>query len=183
MINEKQLTKLSKFMSLVLRHAPETIGLTLDDNGWASVPALIDKMKQHGRHIDREMLEHIVATNNKKRFAFNHDGERIRASQGHSISVDLGYTAQQPPEKLYHGTSQKSTEMIFRTGIQKMKRHHVHLSADKMTAKTVGARHGKPVILTIDSQAMADENYTFFRTDNGVWLVEAIPVRFICARE
>ncbi len=183
MINEKQLTKISKFMSLVLRHAPEKIGLTLDENGWANVSDLIAKMKKHGTRIDRETLEYIVSNNNKKRFAFSDDGERIRASQGHSIQIELGYTAQRPPAKLYHGTSHKNVDNIFRTGIQKMSRHHVHLSADKATARNVGSRHGKPVILTIDTQAMEKENYTFFCSDNGVWLVDSVPKRFIIDRE
>lgn len=183
MINEKQLTKLSKFMSLVLRHSPETIGLTLDENGWARTSELIKKMTEHGKQIDRETLEHIVATNNKKRFAFSEGGKRIRANQGHSLSVDLGYTEQQPPEKLYHGTSQNNIEAIFSTGIQKMNRHHVHLSADKTTARTVGTRHGEPVVLTIDSQSMVNENYSFFCSENCVWLVDEVPVRFIVMQE
>src|ERR1700751_2971828 len=128
MISEKENIKTSKFLSLVLRHQPELIGLELDQNGWASVDALIKKANDHGLPLDSEVLNYIVDTNGKKRFAFNDNLDKIRASQGHSIEIDLGYTARMPPEILYHGTSTKNADSILKSGIQKRSRHHVHLS-------------------------------------------------------
>lgn len=136
-------------------------------------------MTQNGNNIDRITLEKLVATNIKKRFAFNEDKTEIRASQGHSIDVNLGYTAKEPPEYLYHGTSQKTTEIIFKMGIQKMSRHHVHLSTDKGTAEKVGMRHGKPIVLTVASKEMANAGYQFYQSESGVWLADEVPIKFI----
>lgn len=179
MIDEKQHTRLSKFISLVLRHKPGTIGLELDQEGWADVNELLEKMNAHQKHIDMETLNLIVENNNKKRFSFNEDRTRIRASQGHSIKVDLGYCAVEPPEVLYHGTARQNTGNIFKTGISKGSRHHVHLSLDVETAINVGQRHGKPVVLTIKAKAMHNDGYEFYRSDNGVWLTENVPVQYI----
>ena len=145
MITESETTKISKFLSLILRHKPETIGIKLDKNGWVTVSELIEKANLHGNKLDLDSLKHVVETNNKKRFAFNETEDMIRASQGHSVNVDLGYKKQQPPMKLFHGTSEKYLESILKTGLQKRNRHHVHLSSNMETAIDVGKRHGKPV--------------------------------------
>ena len=174
-----QTKRLSKFMSLVLRHKPETIGLDLDAQGWASVEDLIAKMNQHGKRINRRLLEQVVATNDKKRFALDPSGTRIRANQGHSIKIELGYIPEAPPEILYHGTARRFIESIFKTGLEKRKRHHVHLSADIPTALNVGGRHGKPVILEVLAGAMAEQGYEFFRSENAVWLTDHVPTQFL----
>ncbi|MES2486774.1 MAG: RNA 2'-phosphotransferase, partial [Bacteroidota bacterium] len=144
MATEKDLKHLSKFMSLVLRHRPEVIGLELDANGWANVAELIAKIQDAGSAIDAEVLNEIVATNAKKRFAFNDDSSKIRASQGHSVVVDLGFAPQQPPDVLYHGTAAQNRDAILADGLKKGNRQQVHLSIDKETATQVGSRHGSP---------------------------------------
>ncbi len=171
--------KISKFLSLVLRHQPELIGIQLDQNGWADVALLIEKVNAHGIQLDQIILNHIVATNPKKRFAFNDAQDKIRASQGHSIEIELGYTNQQPPEILYHGTGEKSVASILQTGLQKRNRQHVHLSADITTAIKVGQRHGKPKIFKVLAQQMFNDNYMFYISDNGVWLTDNVPVTYL----
>jgi len=170
---------ISKFLSLILRHKPETIGITLDENGWTSVSDLIEKMNQNGNHIDLPTLKKIVETNDKKRFAFNADKTKIRANQGHSIEVDLNYKAQIPPSILYHGTADSKLESIQKTGLQKMERHHVHLSVDKLVAINVGSRYGTPVVLEIDAETMHNDGHEFFVAENGVWLTDNIPTKYI----
>lgn len=174
MIDQKHLNKRSKFLSLVLRHKPEEIGLQLDKQGWADVDELITKMNAIGQSLNRETLEEIVATNAKKRFAFNADKTRIRANQGHSINIDLGYTPQTPPAILYHGTGNKYVDSIYQTGLQKKNRHHVHLSSDIETAKAVGQRHGKPVVFKLDVAAMLKDGIVFYVANNGVWLTDEV---------
>lgn len=171
--------KISKFLSLVLRHNPALIGLELDANGWASVVELLAKMKAKGHSINMEDLKHLVETNNKKRFAFSDDFEKIRANQGHSVEVDLGYEKQVPPPILFHGTAEQNLELILKSGIKKMNRHHVHLSQDVATAQKVGMRHGKPVILSINVKGMADIGFDFYLSTNGVWLTDFVPIEFI----
>jgi len=178
-MDNKQVVKLSKFMSLVLRHKPEVIGLQLDEHGWVSVEELMDKMNQKGKKIDREALNFIVENNSKKRFAFNDTLDKIRASQGHSIDINLGYTAQQPPEMLYHGTATRFLDSILQTGLEKRNRHHVHLTADKSTATQVGQRHGKVIILEVLAQKMFEDGYQFFVSENGVWLTDNVPTKYI----
>lgn len=178
-MNEKQKTKLSKFLSLILRHAPETIGLGLDENGWADVKELLEKSASHGKTFAFAELEEIVATNDKKRFAFDETKTKIRANQGHSLDVEIEFEKKTPPEILYHGTAEKNVGAIFASGLQKMKRHHVHLSADAETARNVGARYGKPVIFEVDTKAMLAENHEFFVSANGVWLTDEVPPRFL----
>ena len=179
MINEKQKIRISKFLSLVLRHKPQTIGIELDENGWTDVETLIEKSKQKGLDFDLEILDYVVETNSKKRFAFNDDKSKIRASQGHSIQIDLGYTTQMPPTILYHGTGQQSVEIIKKTGLKKLQRHHVHLSQDLETATAVGKRHGKPFIFKVLAAQMQADGHEFFVSENGVWLVDFVPVEYL----
>lgn len=174
-INEKEITRLSKFLSLVLRHKPETIGITLDENGWTEVSILIEKINASGTVLTLPILKHVVDTNSKKRFTLNETSDKIRASQGHSVEVDLGYTSQQPPAVLYHGTTVKFVDVILMEGLQKQKRHHVHLSADKETAINVGQRHGVPVVFEVMAAQMSASGFEFFRSDNGVWLTDHVP--------
>ncbi|MBI3217985.1 MAG: RNA 2'-phosphotransferase [Bacteroidetes bacterium] len=178
-MNDKELTHLSKFLSLVLRHQPETIGIQLDQQGWVAVHELLEKSARYGTPIDRATLDVVVESNSKKRFAFNEAGDKIRASQGHSVSVELGYESQQPPDILYHGTGEKSVASILSSGLEKRRRQHVHLSRDIETAMKVGQRHGKPVIFKVLAQQMHDEKYRFYISDNGVWLTDHVPVKYL----
>ena len=178
-MTKKEKTKTSKFLSLVLRHKPEVIGLILDENGWAKVEDLIQKANSNHTELSIETLEHVVESNNKRRFSFNEDKTKIRANQGHSIKVDLALSPQIPPETLYHGTGEKYVSSIEETGLIKKSRNHVHLSFDKATAFQVGQRHGKPVIFEIDSATMSKEGFDFFISENGVWLTESVPTRFL----
>jgi putative RNA 2'-phosphotransferase len=169
----------SKFLSLVLRHAPETIKLQLDKNGWADVDELIAQCNQFGKKLDFDLLEEVVETNDKKRFAFNEDLTKIRASQGHSIDVDLGLNPTQPIGFLYHGTVKEFIDSIKKDGLQKMSRQHLHLSKDLETAIKVGSRRGKPIILTIDAPKMAADGFLFYLSENNVWLTENVPAEYI----
>jgi putative RNA 2'-phosphotransferase len=171
--------RVSKFLSLVLRHDPGHIGLRLDEAGWADVDELLAGAAGAGVRIDRAMLERVVAENDKKRFALSPDGTRIRASQGHSVNVALGLEPQTPPEQLYHGTASRFVESIRESGLHSAARAHVHLSADEATARNVGQRHGKPVVLTIAAGRMHRDGRLFFRSENGVWLTDAVPVEYI----
>ncbi|GAB2841065.1 RNA 2'-phosphotransferase [Ferruginibacter profundus] len=176
---QQQLKHISKLMSLVLRHKPEAIGLQLDDNGWANVAALIDKINEQGNSVNFDIINTVVDTNDKKRFAFNEDKTMIRASQGHSIAVELNLKAVTPPDVLYHGTASRFIESILKEGLIKQQRQHVHLSLLQETAKAVGSRHGKPVILTINAKAMTAAGFVFYLSENGVWLVDSVPVEYI----
>jgi putative RNA 2'-phosphotransferase len=178
-MNERQRTRSSKFLSLVLRHEPDRIGVQLDDAGWIGVDELLAACRRHGAPIEQSELEEIVATSEKKRFAFSEDRRRIRANQGHSIEVSLGYTAQVPPARLFHGTATRFVESIRLNGLDKRERHHVHLSADVETAHKVGQRHGKPVILMVKADAMHAAGHAFYLSDNGVWLTDNVPADFI----
>jgi len=179
MINDKQITHISKFLSLVLRHQPETIGIQLDQRGWTDIDELIEKANSYGVKFDREILNHIVATNSKKRFAFNNTLDKIRASQGHSVEIELGYTNQKPPEILFHGTGEKSVQSILDTGLEKRNRQHVHLSSDFDTAVKVGQRHGKPFVFKVLAERMYNDNFQFFISDNGVWLTDHVPTKYL----
>ena len=178
-MKERDLTQSSKFLSLILRHEPAKFGVILDGAGWTEVEALLAACRKHGREMDRAMLERIVATNDKKRFSFDETGTRIRANQGHSVEVELGYEPATPPALLYHGTATRFIDAIRAEGLKKMARHHVHLSAAEVTARTVGQRHGKPIVLVIDAGAMVGQGFAFFVSANGVWLVEYVPATFI----
>jgi putative RNA 2'-phosphotransferase len=175
----RDLTRLSKFLSLILRHEPGKFGVVLDSAGWTEVGALLDACRARGHAIDRATLDDVVATSDKKRFAFDETGTRIRASQGHSVEVELGYEPAAPPALLYHGTATRFVAAIRAEGLKKMARHHVHLSADEATALSVGRRHGKPAVLVIDAAAMAGEKFSFFVSANKVWFVDQVPTRFI----
>lgn len=179
MINEKETTRISKFLSLVLRHQPETIGITLNENGWTPVNELVEKLGTAGTSIDFNILKHVVDTNAKKRFAFNDTFDKIRASQGHSITIELGYEQQIPPAMLYHGTAAQHIDSILSTGLNKGNRHQVHLSADINTAISVGKRHGKPVVLQVTAKKMHSDGYAFFVSENNVWLTDNVPVEYI----
>ena len=179
MITEKETKRISKFLSLVLRHQPELIGIELDENGWTDVPTLLAQLKTKGTDIDLETLKLVVAENAKQRFALNDTCDKIRANQGHSVEIDLGYTPTTPPDLLFHGTGAQSVDSILKSGLDKRERHHVHLSEDKTTASKVGQRHGKPVILKINAKAMHANGHLFYLSDNGVWLTDNVPAEFI----
>jgi putative RNA 2'-phosphotransferase len=169
----------SKFLSLVLRHQPETIGVTLDPQGWIDVDVLLEAMAKHGRKLEFAELERLVLESDKKRFALSEDGKRIRANQGHSVEVDLALAPQTPPDVLYHGTVDRFLESIRTTGLEKRDRHHVHLSANVETAEKVGQRRGKPVLLRIQADQMHRDGHAFFISNNGVWLVDHVPAKYI----
>ena len=173
------LTQLSRFLSFVLRHDPGSIGLALDPQGWVDIDLLLAQSRAHGEAVSRELIEAVVATSPKQRFAISDDGRRIRASQGHSVAVDLGYEPSEPPELLFHGTAGANLAAIRAGGLQKRSRHHVHLSADVDTARAVGQRHGPPVVLRIASGRMHRDGHAFLRSANGVWLVEHVPPEYI----
>jgi putative RNA 2'-phosphotransferase len=181
-MDEKQRTRTSKFLSLVLRHEPERIGLALDASGWAKVDELLTKCRAHGVALERAELKEIVATNGKKRFAFSPGGDRIRASQGHSIEVSLGYTPQAPPAQLFHGTATRFLTAIRAEGLCKGSRQHVHLSPDAETARRVGQRHGKPAVLIVRAGVMHAAGQIFYLSENGVWLTDHVPAEFLESR-
>lgn len=166
----------SRFLSLVLRHKPEEIGLTLDPQGWAAVEDLLARLPFA---LTRDDLNQLVASSDKQRFALSEDGQRIRANQGHSVAVELDLPATKPPAVLYHGTATANLTSILSDGLDRRARHHVHLSATVETALKVGARHGTPVVLQVDAEGMAAAGHCFFLSDNGVWLVERIPPEFL----
>ncbi len=175
------LVRTSKFLSLVLRHEPEKIGLALDPQGWVAIDELLAKAAGH-LPLTAELLHEVVRTSDKQRFAISGDGTRIRANQGHSVPVELGLAAQVPPEQLYHGTATRFLDSIRRQGLLRGERHHVHLSADTDTAVKVGVRHGQPVVLVVQAGDMHRAGHAFFRSDNGVWLVEHVPPSFLVTR-
>ena len=171
--------RLSRFISLVLRHNPGAAGVHMDAHGWVAVDELLAGTEKAGHPMDRATLERIVRYNNKKRFAFSEDGTKIRARQGHSIPVDLELIRREPPALLYHGTAERTVPSIKAEGIRKMSRQHVHLSDSFETALQVGRRHGKPAVLTINSAAMSRDGIAFYRSENGVWLCDYVsPIYF-----
>lgn len=178
-MNDKNIRHKSKFLSLILRHQPEKIGLELDKNGWADIDDLIAKSIQHKVYFDLEILDEVVRTNNKKRFTFNEDKTRIRANQGHSIDIDIQLKPLRPPAILYHGTARRNLDSILASGIDKRSRQHVHLSHELGTAHNVGSRHGKPIILHIDAQRMHADGCLFYFSKNEVWLTDFIDPKYI----
>lgn len=178
-MDDARLVRVSKFLSRHLRHQPEQIGLRLDPQGWVTVDQLLAACRRNGLPLTRGELGEVVRRNDKRRFAFDETGTRICASQGHSIPIDLGLTPQPPPAILYHGTGRRAVPAILQEGMLRMARHHIHLSPDVATARRVGARHGPSAILAVDAAAMADAGIAFYRSANGVWLVEHVPPRFL----
>lgn len=173
------MTRASKFLSYVLRHRPDAIGLALDSEGWAAIDDLVRLSHASAQPLSRAMIAEVVRTNDKQRFRISDDGSRIRASQGHSLAVDLALTPQAPPTVLFHGTATRFLEAILTGGITSGSRQHVHLSATYDTAITVGQRHGTPVALAVQARAMYHTGRTFYRSDNGVWLTDHVPVEFM----
>lgn len=178
-MEQKILVKKSKWLSKHLRHAPEKIGLTLEDGGWVSVTQLLEAARRTQFALSRAELEEVVVKNDKQRFGFDASGEKIRAHQGHSAAVQLNFAPQTPPPVLYHGTSERNQEIILNQGLQKMRRHHIHLSSDVATATRVGARHGKPIIFEVDAARMSAEGVEFFHTENDVWLTDFIAPQYL----
>jgi putative RNA 2'-phosphotransferase len=172
-------TQLSKFLSLILRHKPDAIGLELDSHGWADIEQLIDKAHAAGTKFDRTELLDVVETSDKRRFSVSADGLRIRAAQGHSVSVELGLSSKAPPPVLFHGTATRFVEAILQQGLKPQARQQVHLSLDKETARRVGERHGKPHIFEVDAFAMNARGFQFYLADNGVWLTDRVPPEFL----
>jgi putative RNA 2'-phosphotransferase len=172
-------SKLSKFLSLILRHKPEAVGLALDPQGWVSIDVLIAKCNKAGTRFTREELLHVVEYNDKKRFTVSEDGKRIRAAQGHSVAVELGLAPIEPPTTLYHGTATHSLDAIFAEGLIPKSRQQVHLSVDAETAHRVGQRHGKPTILSVDALRMHQQGHKFYLAENGVWLTNHVPTAYL----
>ena len=173
-MDSRDVVRRSKRLSYVLRHAPGSVGLTLDAAGWADVDALLVALGW-----TRAELQRVVATDDKRRFALDGSGTRIRASQGHSLAVDLGYRPEPPPPVLFHGTAERNLPAIEAEGLRPGRRHAVHLSPDEATARRVGARHGRPVVLRVDAAGLARDGALFTRSTNGVWLVDAVPPAFL----
>lgn len=173
-MTKKENKKISKFLSFVLRHKPSEIGLSIDIYGWANVHDLLKKMD-----IQFKDLKEVVETNDKKRFTFSNDYKKIRANQGHSIKVDLKLKPSTPPKILYHGTEEKNLTSILEKGIIKQNRNYIHLSADVETAMKVGMRHGRPAIIKVNALKMYLENYTFYISENGVWLTDFVPIKYL----
>lgn len=172
-------TKNSKFLSLVLRHNPGEIGTVLDEAGWVAVDDLLEAMRRHGHSLTFFELQRIVETSDKQRFAFSEDQRQIRANQGHSVAVDLGYAPAVPPAVLFHGTAERFLASIRRDGLVKGKRHHVHLSETVQTASAVGVRHGRLALLEVAARRMHADGISFFRTPNNVWLVDHVPPAYL----
>ncbi|MBR8656490.1 RNA 2'-phosphotransferase [Achromobacter sp. Marseille-Q0513] len=176
----KQHTEVSKFLSYVLRHEPQSIGLTLDREGWAGIDALIAGANQAGRKLDADLIRAVVSSNDKQRFKISDDGLRIRAVQGHSTdTVDIQREPRQPPALLYHGTATRFLDSIMAEGLRPGQRHQVHLSENIATAMAVGQRYGTPVILKVDALRMHQQGHAFFQADNGVWLTDKVPAEFL----
>lgn len=179
-MSKKLLDETSKFLSFVLRHEPQAIGLTLDSEGWANIDALIVGAARDGRTLDRALIENVVASSDKKRFSISADGQSIRAVQGHSTkSVELQFEEKQPPETLYHGTATRFMDSINEQGLIPGSRHHVHLSQETATASAVGQRYGTVVILQVAARRMQEQGFKFYQAENGVWLTERVPAKFL----
>ena len=176
----KQYSDVSKFLSYVLRHRPQAIGLTLDREGWAEIAQLIAGAQKAGHTLDIGLIREVVASSDKKRFAISQDGLSIRAVQGHSTaSVAIAFAEKQPPEILYHGTATRFLDSILHEGLKPGERQYVHLSAELATAVAVGQRYGKPVVLKVHALQMHQQGLRFFQAENGVWLVETVPVEYL----
>jgi putative RNA 2'-phosphotransferase len=178
-MNNNEKIKASRFLSFILRHHPEAINLTLDNGGWASVQHLLDNIQRTKHKLTFEQLKNIVDTDEKRRYLFNEDYTKIRASQGHSIKVDLNLAQSQPPDILYHGTATQYIEIIKKQGLKKMSRQYVYLSKDEKTATEVGARRRYPVVVIINAKNMFNDGYAFYLSHNEIWLTESVPAEYI----
>ncbi len=178
-MNTKNLKRISKQMSYILRHRPDSVGLTLATGGWVAVADLLAVLSYEGKTVTRATLEQVVTDNDKQRFEFSSDGSQIRARQGHSADVDLQYEAATPPDLLFHGTATRFLESIFAQGLIKGNRHHVHLSTNRETMIQVGMRHGKPTVLEVNAKQMLADGHTFFVTGNEVWLTDHVPPQYL----
>ena len=178
---ERRLERISKFISMILRHKPEVIGITLDEHGWADVNELIKGINDTGEEVEfsKDTLETIVKTDKKQRYSFSQDKTLIRANQGHSIPVDVELEKKEPPKVLYHGTGVKSVKAIQEQGLLPMERLYVHLSTDVETATNVGKRHDTPVIFKVNAEQMQKDGYDFFQSVNGVWLTKEVPTKYL----
>ena len=179
LMTEERLVRVSKFLSLVLRHRPDKVGLKLDGGGWVGVPELLRAVNASGFRLTPDELREVVGKNDKRRFALSEDGGRIRASQGHSVEVELGYEPRRPPGRLYHGTAERFLASIRETGLHRGARHHVHLSPDEATAARVGGRRGRAVVLAVEAGRMWADGFAFYLSENGVWLTERVPASYI----
>jgi putative RNA 2'-phosphotransferase len=175
----KRIVSTSKFLSLVLRHEPGRIGISLGEGGWVPVAELLAACERAGKRISPALLGEVVASNDKQRFAFSDDGLRIRANQGHSVQVDLGLVPQVPPDRLYHGTASRFLASILKQGLLRGSRHHVHLTERQDVAVSVGTRHGLPVVLVVDALRMQQEGHVFYRSENGVWLTDQVGAQYL----
>ena len=178
-MHDERLVRISKFLSKHLRHDPGGLGLTLAPGGWVNVDDLLAACAKKRLPLTRAELNEVVEKNNKQRFSFDPTGTQIRANQGHSVEVDLGLSPATPPDVLYHGTGHRAVGAIQANGLQKMRRHHVHLSADVDTARRVGARHGRPVVFVVDAARMHADGHPFFCSENGVWLTDNVPPHYL----
>lgn len=181
--SNSQLVKVSKYLSYVLRHRPDEIGLNLDSSGWVETKDLIEKSVAHGRPLDLGLLQAAVKADDKQRYSFRDDFRLIRANQGHSVDIDLSLESSAPPDYLYHGTATRFMDSISEQGLLKKERHHVHLSECIETASSVGKRYGALQLLKINAKKMHDEGFPFWRTDNGVWLVDSVPPQYFSLME
>lgn len=170
---------LSKYLSFILRHKPDDIGMQIDSNGWCSIDDLLEKINKKGKVISIEILAEIVESDSKSRYLFNEDKSKIRANHSHSIEIDLGLSAIEPPDVLYHGTPVRFSGSIMADGLQKMKRHHVHLSEDIDTAKILGQRRGEFCVLKVDAKRMHKDGYKFYKSDNDVYLTDNVPISYV----
>lgn len=178
-MESSDLIRKSKFLSLILRHNPGKIGLALDEHGWADIEELLLKLERAEFPLDRSTLAQTVEQNDKNRYAFSADGQKIRASQGHSLAVDLELQPVSPPDVLYHGTALRFQPSILENGLLPGSRMYVHLSIDKATARSVGQRHGKPILFLVQARLMEQDGYSFFLSANGVWLTASVPPRYL----
>jgi putative RNA 2'-phosphotransferase len=178
-MDEKRIVKVSKYLSRALRHQPGRIGISLDAAGWVEIDELLAACAARNFRVTRAELDLVVELNDKKRFAVSEDGSRIRASQGHTVEVDLGLAVAEPPPELFHGTVGRVVDVILSEGLKPMDRHAVHLSPDVDTARRVGARRGRPVVLSVDAARMRADGHEFQVSDNGVWLVTAVPPEYL----
>lgn len=177
--DDARLVRVSKYLAKHLRHQPERLGLQLESGGWVRVDDLLAACAAHRFPVTRDELERVVAENDKRRYSFDELGTRIRANQGHTVEVDLGLVPVEPPPVLFHGTVERSADKILAEGLRPMSRHHVHLSSDVETARRVGGRRGRPVVLEIDANAMHAAGHEFYVSENGVWLTDAVPAEFL----